>query len=59
MAFQVVDDVLDFTGNPGLLGKPVGSDLRQGVMTLPALIYLEEHPGDADLGKILQRERVG
>ena len=58
MAFQVVDDVLDFTGNPGLLGKPVGSDLRQGVMTLPALIYLEEHPGDADLGKILQRERL-
>ena len=58
MAFQVVDDVLDFTGNTGLLGKPVGSDLRQGVMTLPALIYLEEHPGDADLGKVLQRESL-
>ena len=56
MAFQIVDDVLDFTGNPGLLGKPVGSDLRQGVMTLPALIYLEQHPGDPDLGKILHRE---
>jgi octaprenyl-diphosphate synthase len=58
MAFQVVDDVLDFTGDPGLLGKPVGSDLRQGVMTLPAILYLEEHPGDVELGKILQRERL-
>jgi len=58
MAFQIVDDVLDYTGNPGLLGKPVGSDLRQGTMTLPALIYLEEHPGDAELGKILQHERL-
>ena len=58
MAFQIVDDVLDFTGNPGLLGKPVGSDLRQGVMTLPALIYLEQHPGDPALGKILRDERL-
>ena len=58
MAFQIVDDVLDFTGAPGLLGKPVGSDLRQGVLTLPALIYLEQHPGDAELGKILQRESL-
>ena len=58
MAFQIVDDVLDYTGNPGLLGKPVGSDLHQGTMTLPALIYLEEHPGDAQLAKILQHERL-
>ena len=58
MAFQIVDDVLDFTGEPGLLGKPVGSDLRQGVMTLPALIYLEQHPGEANLEKILRRESL-
>jgi geranylgeranyl pyrophosphate synthase len=56
MAFQVVDDVLDFTGNPGILGKPVGSDLRQGVLTLPAILYLEEHLGDAQLGKLLRGE---
>lgn len=44
MAFQVVDDILDFTGNPNDVGKPVGSDLRQGLITLPTLFYLENHP---------------
>jgi geranylgeranyl pyrophosphate synthase len=44
MAFQVVDDILDFTGNPNDVGKPVGSDLRQGLITLPAIYYLENHP---------------
>ena len=58
MAFQIVDDVLDFTGNPSILGKPVGSDLRQGVLTLPALLYLEAHPGDPQLGKIIRRESL-
>ena len=58
MAFQIVDDVLDFTGDPARLGKPVGSDLRQGVLTLPALIYLEDHPGDPDLAAIVRRERL-
>jgi len=37
MAFQIVDDVLDFTGEQTTVGKPVGSDLRQGLITLPAL----------------------
>ena len=57
MAFQIVDDVLDFTGDPARLGKPVGCDLRQGVLTLPALIYLEDHPGEPDLSAIVRRER--
>jgi len=57
MAFQIVDDVLDLAGDPARLGKPTGSDLRQGVITLPALNYLEDHPGDADLRAVLQRER--
>lgn len=39
MAFQVIDDLLDFTSSEERLGKPVGSDLREGKMTLP-LIYL-------------------
>jgi octaprenyl-diphosphate synthase len=38
MAFQLVDDVLDFTANESVLGKPVGNDLREGKVTLP-LIY--------------------
>lgn len=39
LAFQLVDDVLDFTSNERTLGKPVGSDLKEGKLTLP-LIYL-------------------
>jgi len=46
-AFQIADDVLDLMGDPAMLGKPVGSDLRQGIVTLPALLYLEQHPTDA------------
>ncbi len=38
MAFQLVDDVLDFTSRETVLGKPVGNDLREGKVTLP-LIY--------------------
>jgi octaprenyl-diphosphate synthase len=38
MAFQLVDDVLDFTSCEAVLGKPVGNDLREGKVTLP-LIY--------------------
>ncbi len=39
MAFQIADDLLDFTGEEEVLGKPVGGDLREGKMTLP-LIHL-------------------
>lgn len=41
MAFQVVDDILDFTAEEKELGKPVGGDLRQGTITLPILYYLD------------------
>lgn len=44
MAFQIVDDILDFTGEQNVLGKPVGSDLRQGLITLPVLTFIEKHP---------------
>lgn len=47
MAFQMIDDILDFTSQENTLGKPVGSDLRQGIITLPAIIYAETHPEDA------------
>jgi len=53
MAFQVVDDILDFTGDPSQVGKPVASDLRQGVITLPAIIYHQNHPEDALLPGII------
>jgi octaprenyl-diphosphate synthase len=53
MAFQIVDDVLDFMGDERELGKPVGSDLRQGVVTLPALYFHEIRPADDALMKVL------
>jgi geranylgeranyl pyrophosphate synthase len=63
MAFQIVDDVLDFTGEQTTIGKPVASDLRQGLITLPALIYLEMNPGDPDMelltnGGFYSEERI-
>lgn len=42
LAFQIVDDVLDFVGDEQALGKPVGSDLRQGIITLPILHLRDE-----------------
>jgi len=44
IAFQMVDDVLDFVGDARDVGKPVGSDLRHGLVTLPAIYYAENHP---------------
>jgi geranylgeranyl pyrophosphate synthase len=52
MAFQVVDDVLDYVGNEVELGKPVGSDLRQGMITLPGLRLLELDPSNRALYRI-------
>jgi geranylgeranyl pyrophosphate synthase len=49
MAFQVVDDILDFTGEENTVGKPVGSDLLNGLVTLPAIYYAETHPEDPDV----------
>jgi geranylgeranyl pyrophosphate synthase len=49
MAFQIVDDILDFTGEQEAVGKPVGSDLLQGLVTLPAIYYAEAHPNDPDV----------
>ena len=49
MAFQVVDDLLDFEGTEEVLGKPVGGDLAQGVMTLPSILMTERDPSDATI----------
>ncbi|HBX70128.1 MAG TPA: heptaprenyl diphosphate synthase [Chloroflexi bacterium] len=62
MAFQIVDDILDFTGEQTRVGKPVASDLRQGLVTLPAIYYAEAHPEDADMQQVLNgdyRDGVG
>jgi geranylgeranyl pyrophosphate synthase/phage shock protein PspC (stress-responsive transcriptional regulator) len=46
IAFQIVDDILDFTGDPEAMGKPVGSDLLAGTLTLPAILYMQQKPED-------------
>jgi geranylgeranyl pyrophosphate synthase len=60
MAFQIVDDILDITGSSDRIGKPVGSDLQQGLLTLPALHYIKSNPDDPDVAALLnghQRDR--
>ena len=59
MAFQIVDDILDFAGNEGDLGKPIGSDLRQGIITLPTIHFLEAHPGDEVVTRVLSSRAEG
>jgi geranylgeranyl pyrophosphate synthase len=49
MAFQIVDDILDFTGEESAVGKPIGSDLLNGLVTLPAIYYAEAHPNNEDV----------
>ena len=49
MAFQVADDLLDLTASEEELGKPPGSDLREGVYNLPVIWAIENHPGLTDL----------
>jgi geranylgeranyl pyrophosphate synthase len=52
--FQIIDDVLDFEGDEDVLGKPVGSDLREGIVTLPVLYYLREHPHDEQVATVVR-----
>ena len=54
MAFQIVDDILDFMGEEQEMGKPVGSDLLHGTVTLPALLYMELHPEDDSIRRMLE-----
>nr|WP_225218873.1 polyprenyl synthetase family protein [Fictibacillus sp. 18YEL24] len=44
MAFQITDDILDFTASEKQLGKPAGSDLKQGNLTLPVLYTIYQYP---------------
>ncbi len=58
MAFQIVDDILDFTGTTEQLGKPAGSDLRQGNITLPALYSLHYSNEKEKLRAIIKEGHV-
>jgi len=58
MAFQIVDDILDFRGDEERLGKPVANDLRQGIATLPVMLFSEKSPKHPTILKAVRRERV-
>ena len=58
MAFQIVDDILDFTSEQETIGKPVANDLRQGIITLPVLFYMEQKPDDPVMKKIVRDQDV-
>jgi len=58
LAFQVVDDILDFTATEFDLGKPVGSDLRQGVITLPVILMRDQKLVDGQFRAAVEAEDV-
>ena len=58
MAFQVIDDFLDFTGNAEEMGKPVGSDLKSGTLTLPAILFLQKYPTENPIKRAFEGIRT-
>jgi octaprenyl-diphosphate synthase len=52
IAFQIVDDILDYIGTEAELGKPAGSDLKQGTFTLPAMLLVERYPENNPIKKL-------
>jgi octaprenyl-diphosphate synthase len=59
IAFQLVDDLLDFTSDSAKLGKPVLSDLREGKVTLPLIRLLKKHPKYAPIVRAAMEEPMG
>lgn len=58
MAFQITDDILDITASAEQLGKPVGNDLRQGIVTLPVIYALKNSPHSDELRSIIINQNM-
>ena len=54
IAFQIIDDILDFKGSEDKIGKPVGNDLMQGIITLPIILALENNNYRLDINELLK-----
>ncbi|NLZ51980.1 MAG: polyprenyl synthetase family protein [Thermoanaerobacteraceae bacterium] len=58
IAFQIIDDLLDFNSDNDKLGKPVGADIREGVITLPTIYALKYSGQKSCLKKILAKRYI-
>lgn len=56
MAFQIIDDILDYTGSEEVVGKSIGTDIKQGLYTLPLIYVLEKK--NPNLASILDKESL-
>ena len=56
ITFQIIDDILDYIGTEAEMGKPVGSDLTQGTLTLPGMLLLEQYPKENPIKKLFQEK---
>jgi heptaprenyl diphosphate synthase len=58
MAFQITDDLLDITASADQVGKPVGNDLGQGIVTMPAIYALAHSEHKAELAEIISKTEI-
>ncbi|MDI3299622.1 MAG: polyprenyl synthetase family protein [Bacillota bacterium] len=59
LGYQMVDDLLDLSASSQTLGKPVGSDLREGLLTLPVLWALQHSPHAPEIRRLIESRRLG
>jgi len=57
-SFQIIDDILDFVGNEKEIGKPIGSDLRNGVLTLPTILALKNVDSGSELWQMVGKSSL-
>lgn len=58
MAFQVIDDLLDVSAEEQVVGKPVGNDLRSGVLTLPVLYVIRSQGFDGEAARLVAKKEA-